>query len=70
MTPSQGDPVPIPLINCIIAACGQLGDMPRAWETFDALEKLNLAPSIDTYDALAGGCRQHGQAEIVAKVRV
>lgn len=65
---AQGAPIPLALANCIIAACGQLGDMPRAWETFEALEKLRLTPSMDTYDALAGGCNGHGHADVVAKL--
>ena len=67
-TPPQGTPVPVALANCIIAACGQLGDMPRAWETLEAMEGLGMSPTIDTYDVLAGGCHGHGQPGIVAKV--
>lgn len=49
-------PVPVALFNLVIAACSQLGDLGRAFQTFEQLPGLNLKPSPATYNALLSGC--------------
>ncbi len=65
---TQGKPVHVAMVNCIIAACSQLGDLARAWETYEAMGDLHVEPNIDTYNALAAGCVQHGRADAVDEV--
>lgn len=39
------------MVNCIVAACAQIGDLSRTFETFDALQTLGLSPDTNSYNA-------------------
>lgn len=42
--------------NCIIAACSMVGDLHRAFHTFDEAQRLGFVGNADTYNALLAGC--------------
>lgn len=42
--------------NCIIAACSMVGDLHRAFHTFDEAQRLGFVGNVDTYNALLNGC--------------
>lgn len=56
------------MLNTIIAASSQVGDLPRAFETFEAAAGLQLAPNTDTYNAIMEGCVNFGQSASIPKV--
>ncbi len=58
----------IQMLNCIIAAFSQVGNLARAFETFEAASELGLAPDTDSYNALMEGLVSHGQAAALPKV--
>jgi pentatricopeptide repeat protein len=43
-------------INCIIAACSTVGDLDRAFHTYDEAQRLGLERNTDTFNALLLGC--------------
>lgn len=46
-------------LNCIIAACSAAGDLHRAFQTYDEVEKtFGLKRNVDTFNALLEGCIQ------------
>lgn len=46
-------------VNCIIAACSAAGDLHRAFQTYDEVEKtFGLERNVDTFNALLEGCIQ------------
>ena len=57
------------MLNCIIAAFSQVGNLARAFETFEAAAGLGLTPDTDSYNALMEGLVEHGQAAALPKVR-
>ncbi len=57
------------MLNCIIAAFSQVGNLARAFETFEAASGLGLAPDTDSYNALMEGLVNHGQAAALPKVQ-
>jgi pentatricopeptide repeat protein len=64
----QGEQVTSAMLNCVIAACGQVGDLARAFETFEEAVPLGIQPDTDTYNAAMGGCIMYGQVASIAKV--
>ncbi|KAL4857705.1 Pentatricopeptide repeat-containing protein [Chlorella vulgaris] len=64
----QGRPVSTVQLNLVVAACCQIGDLKRAFETFDAFGALGAAPNADTYNALMQGCIETGDVETALKV--
>ncbi len=58
---AQGFGVTIEMLNTIIAASSQLGDLARAFETFEAAAALGLVPNTDTFNAIMEGCVNYGQ---------
>ena len=56
------------MANCVMAACSQAGDLPRTFETFEALGDLGLEPDIDSYNAVLAGCVRHDLLESVPRV--
>jgi pentatricopeptide repeat protein len=42
--------------NVIIAACSQIGDLDRAFHTYDEAQRLGLQRNADTFNALIAGC--------------
>ena len=66
---AQGQLVAIQMLNCIIAAFSQVGNLARAFETFEAASGLGLAPDTDSYNALMEGLVSHGQAAALPKVQ-
>ena len=67
---AQGQPVAIQMLNCIIAAFSQVGNLARAFETFEAASGMNLTPDTDSYNALMEGLVDHGQAAALPRVRL
>lgn len=63
----QGEGVTAAMLNCIIAASSQVGDLGRAYQTFDAAGSLGVVPTADTYNAVMGGCLQWGEVPSVQK---
>ena len=57
------------MADCVLAACGQIGDIGRSFETFEAYAKLQLRPGANTYNAVLSGCIQNNLLESVPKVR-
>lgn len=46
-------------INCVIAACSLAGDLDRAFQTYDEVERVfGLEKNLETYNALLEGCVQ------------
>lgn len=43
-------------LNCIIAACSMAGDLDRAFQTYDEVQKYGLPRNTDTFNALLLGC--------------
>ena len=64
----QGELVSTPMLNCIVAACGQIGDMGRAFETFETFASFGLAADTASYNAVLQGCVAHNFLESVPKV--
>ena len=56
------------MLNAVIAASSQVGDLARAFETFEAAGALGLAPDTDSYNAIMEGCVRHGQSGSLPKV--
>ena len=57
------------MLNCIVAACGQIGDMSRAFETFETFSNFSLKPDTGSYNAVLQGCVANNFLESVPKVR-
>ena len=64
----QGELVSTPMLNCIVAACGQIGDMGRAFETFETYGSFGQQPDTSSYNAVLQGCVAHNFLESVPKV--
>lgn len=47
-------------LNTIIAACSAVGDLDRAFHTYDEANRLGLALNTDTFNALIAGCINDG----------
>lgn len=65
----QGEPVTGPMLDCVVAACSQMGDMGRAFETFEAYSALGLEPDAQAYNAVIMGCINHGLTASVPKAQ-
>jgi len=54
-------------LNCVIAASSQMGDLDRAFQTYETLQdhgkKHQLVPNIETFNALLLGCGKQGHWE-------
>lgn len=57
------------MADCVLAACGQVGDVPRALETFDAYPTLGLSPATTSYNAVLNACIRGGYLESTGPVR-
>ena len=55
--------------DCVLAACGQIRDMNRAFTMFDSFAELQLMPTADTYGAIISGCLMNGLLDSIPKVR-
>lgn len=66
--PFQGELVTIEMLNTVIAASSQVGDLVRAFETFEAAAGLQLVPNTDTFNAIMEGCVNYGQSASIPKV--
>jgi pentatricopeptide repeat protein len=55
---SQRFDVGIEEFNCIIAACSAVGDLDRAFQTYDEAQRRGLERTTDTFNALLSGCIQ------------
>ena len=64
----QGEPLCAAVLDCVVAACSQIGDSSRAFETFAAYGSLGLAPGAQAYNAVLQGCIYHGLLDSVPKV--
>ena len=65
----QGEPLCPAMLDCVVAACSQIGDSSRAFETFAAYGNLGLTPGAQAYNAVLQGCIYHGLIDSVPKVR-
>ncbi|KAK9798508.1 hypothetical protein WJX73_004822 [Symbiochloris irregularis] len=65
---AQGEAVTTAMLNCVIAACGQVGDMSRAFETFESFGALGLKPNTNSYNAIIAGCAVHNLLDSIPKV--
>ena len=64
----QGEPLCPAMLDCVVAACSQIGDSSRAFETFAAYGNLGLPPGAQAYNAVLQGCINHGLIDSVPKV--
>ncbi len=59
----RGETVGATALNVVIAACARAGDVGRAFETFEEIERtFAMAPTTASYNALLGACVWHGRA--------
>ena len=65
--PLQGEPVSNAMLDCVVAACSQMGDIGRAFETFEAYGALGLAPDAQAFNAVLTGCIGQGITQPVPK---
>lgn len=61
-------PVTAASLDVIIAACGRIGDLNRAFLTYEAFPKLGLKAGTSTYNALIEACLSNGHVRSVFKV--
>ena len=64
----QGEALCPAMLDCVVAACSQIGDSTRAFETFAAYGNLGLVPGAQAYNAVLQGCIYHGLVDSVPKV--
>ncbi len=64
----QGEPLCPAMLDCVVAACSQIGDSTRAFETFAAYGNLGMVPGAQAYNAVLQGCIYHGLVDSVPKV--
>lgn len=64
---TQGLPVSAPMLDCVVAACSQMGDIARAFESFEAYAALGLAPGAQAFNAVLSGCIAQGVTQPVPK---
>lgn len=62
-------PLHVAQLNAIIAACCQLGDLERGFDSLCAAEKLGLDPDAAGFESLAAGCVEVGRADLFREVR-
>lgn len=55
------------MLDCVVAACSQIGDLGRAFETFEAYAQLGLTPDAQAYNAVIMGCNTFGLIASVPK---
>ncbi|CAK0755485.1 hypothetical protein CVIRNUC_002378 [Coccomyxa viridis] len=65
---AQGEPLCPAMLDCVVAACSQIGDSSRAFETFAAYGNLGLTPGAQAYNAVLQGCIYHGLIDSVPKI--
>ena len=58
------------MLNIIVAACSQIGDMSRAFETFESFPSLGIKPDVDSYNAVIAGCAMHNLLDSIPKVEI
>jgi hypothetical protein len=56
------------MIDCVLAAAGQMSCTGLAFELFDSFTDLQLQPTTDTYAAILYGCTQNNMMESVPMV--
>ena len=66
---AQGEPVSGAMLDCVVAACSQMGDLGRAFETFEAYAELGLRPGAQAFNAVLAGCIGQGITQPVPKAR-
>ena len=64
----QGEQLCPAMLDCVVAACSQIGDSSRAFETFAAYGNVGLTPGAQAYNAVLQGCIYHGLIDSVPKV--
>lgn len=64
----EGRTVSTAQLNLVVAAYCQMGDLKRAFATFDAFENMGVTPNADTYNALMQGCVELGRVDTCLKV--
>lgn len=56
------------MIDCVLAAAGQMNSSGLAFQLFDSFTDLQLQPTTDTYAAILHGCTQNNMLESVPMV--
>ena len=56
------------MMDCVVAACSQMGDLGRAFESFEAYKELGLKPDAQAFNAVISGCIAQGITSPVPKV--
>ena len=51
----QGEELTVPMLDCVVAACAQMGDIARMLETVEAYPALGLAAGAQAYNACMDG---------------
>ncbi len=60
---ARGEAAGVSALNVVIAACARAGDVGRAFETFEEMERtFGAAPTTASYNALLSACVWHGRA--------
>ncbi|CAL5227400.1 g10355 [Coccomyxa viridis] len=65
---TEGEPLCPAMLDCVVAACSQIGDSTRAFETFAAYGNLGMVPGAQAYNAVLQGCIYHGLVDSVPKI--
>jgi len=61
---SEGQAVDITAVNVVIRASVALGDLQRAFGTYQICAELGVKPTLDTYHSLLSGCIVVGHREL------
>ena len=65
----QGEEVSAPMLDCVVAACCQMGDTARMLETFEAYAALGLTAGAQAYNACIAGFIRHNLLDRLPFVR-
>jgi hypothetical protein len=57
------------MLDCVVAACCQMGDTARMLETFEAYAAFGLAPGAQAYNACIAGFIRHSLLDRLPFVR-
>mmetsp|Transcript_37852 Transcript_37852/g.82054 ORF Transcript_37852/g.82054 Transcript_37852/m.82054 type:complete len:202 (-) Transcript_37852:42-647(-) len=55
-------------MNIIVLACAMIGDVSRAFETFDEIPKLNLEPNQQSFLAVMEACSMRGHRFAMSQI--
>lgn len=64
----EGKKVTEVMLDVIVSACSRMGDVNRAFETFEVYPKLGLQHRTESYNALMEVCARQNQVEVIMKL--